>query len=97
MKTQENYQAKSGRKVIEVEAVPYDPKTGKITKTERKWNRSVSLYGWLSAFLLFMINRKLGLVFLIFLLVYQVFPKFQLIKVPRILGKIYGLFQSKKK
>lgn len=85
------------REIFECDAVPINSSAGKPVKNKAKPTKSISLYTWLFAIMVFLANRKFGIVFFIILLIYQILPKFRLGNIPKILGKIFGVIKSESK
>lgn len=78
--------------VIEVDAESMEPEVrGSIIPVERR----LSWLAWLVALVLFVFNRKIGLLFFITLLVFRQFPTLELKNLPGSAGRMYRKFRSR--
>lgn len=57
-------------------------------------NRRLSWLGWAAAIFIFIINRKLGLLFIILLIVFRQFPTLNLQSISGKAGKLYRKIRS---
>lgn len=72
--------------VMEVDVEPIDQD---VERPLIPADRKLSWLGWLAAIALFIVNRKLGLVFIILLLVFRQFPTLNLKHLPGKAGKLF--------
>lgn len=77
---------------ISVEAEPVEE--SRPARKSPQPRRNISLLGWLAAILLFIINKKLGIVLAILLIIFRQYPTLSLKRLARATGKFLKELRS---
>ena len=77
-----------------VQEVAVEPINREIEKPVIPPNRRISWLGWLVAIAIFILNRKLGFLLMVGLIVFKQFPTLNLKNLPGKAGQLYRNFRS---
>ena len=75
---------------VQAEAIGQEPPVVPVIPPDRR----ISWLGWLTAILIFIANKKLGLVLFVVLLIFRQFPTLNLRQLPRAAGSLLRKFRS---